>query len=123
MACVDPADTLRHPGGAMIEAVAMDLSGAYPAAARAHLPRAGIVSDHLHAIDRSYHDPSRIRRDLDRKATDVHHREVLEAKSGPLRACPESPRSGLRAAFWDGLLPLLEQALRSVSSPAWLAKR
>src|SRR5262249_40606131 len=37
-----------RPSKARIAAVAMDMSGAYQAAVRAHLPKAAIVFDHLH---------------------------------------------------------------------------
>src|SRR4051794_18935314 len=39
-----------RPSGAKIEAVAMDMSGAYQAAVRANLPKAVIVFDHFHVV-------------------------------------------------------------------------
>jgi transposase len=67
-----------RPSGAKIEAVAMDMSGAYQAAVRAHLPRAVIVFDRFHVVKLFNDKLSELRRALYREATDVQHKEVLK---------------------------------------------
>jgi len=67
-----------RPSGAKIEAVAMDMSGAYQAAVRAHLPKAVIVFDHFHVVKLFNDKLSELRRELYREATDVQHKEVLK---------------------------------------------
>jgi transposase len=60
-----------RPSGARIQAVAMDLSGAYRAAVRVHLPKAVIVFDHFHVVKLLNEKLSEPRRSLYRQATDV----------------------------------------------------
>ncbi len=67
-----------RPSGAKIEAVAMDMSGAYQAAVRANLSKAVIVFDHFHVVKLFNDKLSNLRRDLYREATDVQHKEVLK---------------------------------------------
>jgi transposase len=67
-----------RPSGAKIEAVAMDMSGAYQSAVRAHLPRAVIVFDHFHVVKLFNDKLSDLRRALYREATDVQHKAVLK---------------------------------------------
>src|SRR3954466_16281631 len=67
-----------RPSGAKIEAVAMDMSGAYQAAVRANLPKAVIVFDHFHVVKLFNDKLSDLRRALYRQATDVQHKEVLQ---------------------------------------------
>jgi transposase len=67
-----------RPSGAKIEAVAMDLSGAYQAAVRANLPKAAIVFDRFHVVKLFNDKLSELRRALYREATDVQHKEVLK---------------------------------------------
>jgi len=67
-----------RPSGAKIEAVAMDMSGAYQAAVRANLSRAVIVFDHFHVVKLFNDRLSELRRALYREATDVQHKEVLK---------------------------------------------
>jgi transposase len=67
-----------RPGGAKIEAVAMDMSGAYQSAVRANLPKAVIVFDHFHVVKLLNDKLSELRRALYREATDVQHKEVLK---------------------------------------------
>jgi transposase len=67
-----------RPSGAKIEAVAMDMSGAYQAAVRAHLPKAVIVFDHFHVVKLFNDKLSELRRELYREATDVQHKAVLK---------------------------------------------
>jgi transposase len=67
-----------RPSGAKIEAVAMDMSGAYQSAVRAHLPKAVIVFDHFHVVKLFNDKLSELRRALYREATDVQHKEVLK---------------------------------------------
>ncbi len=67
-----------RPSGAKIEAVAMDMSGAYQAAVRAHLPKAAIVFDHFHVVKLFNDKLSELRRALYREATEVQHKEVLK---------------------------------------------
>jgi transposase len=67
-----------RPSGAKIAAVAMDMSGAYQAAVRAHLPKAVIVFDRFHVVKLFNDKLSELRRALYREATDVQHKEVLK---------------------------------------------
>jgi transposase len=67
-----------RPSGAKIEAVAMDMSGGYQSAVRAHLADAVIVFDHFHVVKLFNDKLSDLRRALYREATDVQHREVLK---------------------------------------------
>jgi len=67
-----------RPSGAKIEAVAMDMSGAYQASVRAHLPKAVIVFDHFHVVKLFNDKLSELRRALYREATEVQHKEVLK---------------------------------------------
>src|SRR5215470_239156 len=67
-----------RPSGAKIEAVAMDMSGAYQSAVRANLPRAVIVFDHFHVVKLFNDKLSELRRQLYREATEVQHKAVLK---------------------------------------------
>jgi transposase len=67
-----------RPSGAKIQAVAMDMSGAYQAAVRTHLPKAKIVFDHFHVIKLFNEKLSNLRRALYHEATEVQHKEVLK---------------------------------------------
>ena len=67
-----------RPSGAQIQAVAMDMSGAYQAAVRTHLPKAKIVFDHFHVIKLFNEKLSNLRRALYHEATEVQHKEVLK---------------------------------------------
>jgi transposase len=58
-----------RPSGAKIEAVAMDMSGGYQAAVRAHLPKAVIVFDRFHVVKLFNEKLSDLRRALCREAT------------------------------------------------------
>jgi transposase len=79
-----------RPSGAKIQAVAMDMSGAYRAAVATHLPQAKIVFDHFHVI-KLFHDKlSDLRRELYREATDVQHKAVLKGTRWLLLKNPEN---------------------------------
>jgi transposase len=67
-----------RPSGAKIEAVAMDMSGAYQAAVRANLRKAVIVFDRFHVVKLFNERLSDLRRELYREATEVQHKEVLK---------------------------------------------
>src|SRR5262249_15865824 len=67
-----------RPSGAKIEAVAMDLSGGYQSAVRAHLADAVIVFDHFHVVKLFNDKLSDLRRALYREATDVQPKVVLK---------------------------------------------
>jgi transposase len=67
-----------RPSGAVIEAVAMDMSGGYRAAVRANLPKAAIVFDHFHVVKLFNDKLSELRRQLYREASDVQHKDVLK---------------------------------------------
>jgi len=67
-----------RPSGAKIAAVAMDMSGAYRSAVRAHLPKAVIVFDRFHVVKLFNEKLSDLRRALYREATDVQHKAVLK---------------------------------------------
>ena len=79
-----------RPSGARIEAVAMDMSGAYQSAVRAHLPGAVIVFDHFHVIKLFNEKLSELRRVLHREATEVRHKEVLKGTRWLLLKNPEN---------------------------------
>src|ERR1700733_9191581 len=67
-----------RPSGAKIEAVAMDMSGAYQAAVRANLRKAVIVFDRFHVVKLFNDKLSDLRRELYREATEVQHKAVLK---------------------------------------------
>src|SRR5262249_61643447 len=67
-----------RPSGARIEAVAMDMSGGYQSAVRAHLADAVIVFDHFHVVQLFNDKLSDLRRASYREAADVQHKEVLK---------------------------------------------
>ncbi len=68
-----------RPSGAQIEAVAMDMSGAYQAAVRANLRKAVIVFDRFHVVEAVQREAlSDLRRELYREATEVQHKAVLK---------------------------------------------
>jgi transposase len=67
-----------RPSGAQIEAVAMDMSGAYQAAVRANLRKAVIVFDRFHVVKLFNDKLSDLRRELYREATEVQHKAVLK---------------------------------------------
>jgi transposase len=67
-----------RPSGAKIEAVAMDMSGAYQQAVATHLPRAKIVFGHFHLIKLFNEKPSGSRSALYREAIDVLQKAALK---------------------------------------------
>jgi transposase len=79
-----------RPSRARIEAVAMDMSGAYRGAVAMHLPKAQIVFDHFHVIKLFNDKLSDLRRELYRAATDVQHKEVLKGTRWLLLKNPEN---------------------------------
>ena len=79
-----------RPSGAKIEAVAMDMSGGYRAAVRAHLPKAVVVFDHFHVVKLFNDKLSDLRRQLYREATDVQHKAVLKGTRWLLLKNPEN---------------------------------
>jgi len=79
-----------RPSKAKIEAVAMDMSGAYQSAVMTHLPKAQIVFDHFHVIKLFNDKLSDLRRGLYREATDVLHKEVLKGTRWLLLKNPEN---------------------------------
>jgi transposase len=79
-----------RPSGAKIEAVAMDMSGAYQSAVLTHLPKAKIVFDHFHVIKLFNEKLSDLRRALYREATDVLHKAVLKGTRWLLLKNPEN---------------------------------
>jgi transposase len=79
-----------RPSGAVIEAVAMDMSGAYQSAVRAHLPKAAIVFDRFHVVKLFNDKLSDLRRALYREATDVQHKAVLKGTRWLLLKNPEN---------------------------------
>jgi transposase len=83
-----------RPSGAKIEAVAMDMSGAYQAAVRVYLPKAKIVFDHFHVVQLFNEKLSELRRALHREATDVQHKEVLKGTRWLLLKNPENLDEG-----------------------------
>jgi transposase len=87
---LEPFRKRLRPSGAVIEAVAMDMSGAYQAAIRAYLPRAVIVFDHFHVAKLFNYKLSDLRRALYREATDVQHKAVLKGTRWLLLKNPEN---------------------------------
>jgi transposase len=79
-----------RPSGAKIQAVAMDMSGAYRAAVATHLPKAKIVFDHFHVIKLFNERLSDLRRELYREATDVQQKAVLKGTRWLLLKNPEN---------------------------------
>src|SRR5438270_478939 len=79
-----------RPIRAQIAAVAMDMSGAYRSAVATHLPKAKIVFDHFPVIKLFNDKLSDLRRELDREATDVLHKEVLKGTRWLLLKNPEN---------------------------------
>jgi transposase len=79
-----------RPSKAEIEAVAMDMSGAYQSAVRVHLPSAAIVFDHFHVIKLFNDKISDLRRQLYREATDGQHKAVLKGTRWLLLKNPEN---------------------------------
>jgi transposase len=79
-----------RPSGAKIEAVAMDMSGAYQKAVGIHLPKAKIVFDHFHVIKLFNEKLSDLRRALYHEATDVQHKAVLKGTRWLLLKNPEN---------------------------------
>ena len=63
---------------ASIEAAATDLSPAYVAAVREHLPAAALVFDRFHLVKLLNEELSELRRELYREATDQLDRQVLK---------------------------------------------
>ena len=79
-----------RPSGARIQAVAMDMSGAYRSAVATHLPKAKIVFDHFHVIKLFNEKLSDLRRELYREATDVQQKKVLKGARWLLLKNPEN---------------------------------
>jgi transposase len=74
--------------GAVIDAVAMDMSPAYILAVETHLPWAVIVFDHFHVIKLFHEKLSQLRRDLYRQAA-ADDQEVLKGTRWLLLKNPE----------------------------------
>ena len=64
--------------GATIQAVAIDMSKAYVAAVREHLPGAALVFDHFHVVKLFNEKLTELRRDLHREATGPLQKNVLK---------------------------------------------
>lgn len=91
--------------GAVIDAVAMDMSPAYIRAVETHLPWAVIVFDHFHVVKLFNEKLSQLRRDLYREAAD-EDQEVLKGTRWLLLKNPEDLDPGRDE------LARLEKALR-----------
>jgi transposase len=79
-----------RPSKAKIEAVAMDMSGAYWGAVLTYLPKAKVVFDHFHVIKLFNDKLSDLRRELYREATDVMQKAVLKGTRWLLLKNPEN---------------------------------
>ena len=79
-----------RPSGARIQAVAMDMSGAYRSAVATHLPKAKIVFDRFRVIKLFNEKLSDLRRELYREATDVQQKKVLKGARWLLLKNPEN---------------------------------
>jgi transposase len=75
---------------AKIKAVAVDMSPAYTAAVRQHLPNAVLVYDHFHVIKLFNEKLSDLRRDLHRQAVEGLHKDVLKGIRWLLLKNPEN---------------------------------
>lgn len=75
---------------AKVEAVAMDMSGAYISAVTSHLPESTIVFDHFHVIKLFNEKLTELRRDLYREATDLLEKRVLKGTRWLLLKNPEN---------------------------------
>lgn len=76
--------------GAKIEAVAMDMSKAYREAVSTHLRDAKIVFDRFHVVKLFNEKLSQLRRDLQREATEMLHKQVLKGTRWLLLKNPEN---------------------------------
>jgi transposase len=76
--------------GAKIEAVAMDMSKAYREAVSTHLREAKIVFDRFHVVKLFNEKLSQLRRDLQREATEMLHKQVLKGTRWLLLKNPEN---------------------------------
>jgi transposase len=97
---------------AKVEAVAMDMSGAYLTAVRAHLPGSTVVFDHFHVIKLFNEKLTGLRRNLYHEAADLLHKKVLKGTRWLLLKNPENldPKRNERHR--------LEEALRLNKPPA-----
>ena len=75
---------------ARVQAVAMDMSLAYAAAVRKHLPNAVVVFDRFHIVKLMNEKLSDLRRALHREATDRLHQQVLKGTRWLLLKNPEN---------------------------------
>lgn len=73
-----------------IEAVAMDMSGAFQAAVREYLPDTPIVFDHFHLIQLFNQKLSQLRRDLQREAEGPLQKQVLKGTRWLLLKNPQN---------------------------------
>jgi transposase len=76
--------------GAKIEAVAMDMSKAYREAVSTNLREAKIVFDRFHVVKLFNEKLSQLRRDLQREATEMLHKQVLKGTRWLLLKNPEN---------------------------------
>ena len=76
--------------GAKIEAVAMDMLKAYREAVSTHLREAKIVFDRFHVVKLFNEKLSQLRRDLQREATEMLHKQVLKGTRWLLLKNPEN---------------------------------
>src|SRR5262249_30636038 len=87
---LEPFGKRLRPSKARIEAVAMEMSGAYQSAVSTHLPKAKIVFDHFHVIKLVNDKLSDLRRALYREATEVLPKEVLKGTRWLVLKNPEN---------------------------------
>lgn len=76
--------------GAKIEAVATDMSPAYIEAVVTHLPRARLVFDRFHVMKLFNDKLSALRRELQREASEMLHKDVLKGTRWLLLKRPEN---------------------------------
>jgi transposase len=75
---------------AKIKAVAIDMSPAYLAAVRKHLPDAAVVFDRFHVVKLMNEKLTQLRRELHREAVDQLHKSVLKGTRWLLLKLPEN---------------------------------
>ncbi|MBF0197031.1 MAG: ISL3 family transposase [Planctomycetes bacterium] len=76
--------------GAVVEAVAIDMSPAYHAAVSKNLPDAAIVFDHFHVVKLMNEKIANLRRHLWHKADSHEERNILKGTRWLLLKCPEN---------------------------------
>jgi transposase len=89
-AALEPFWKQLRRAGAKIEAIASDMSAAYTLAIAEHLPRAVHVFDRFHVVKLFNDKLSDLRRQMQRSAEQIEHKEVLKGTRWLLLKNPEN---------------------------------